>query len=1109
MELSAILASVIVLVITGASLVIQFEDQFSGFATAGGKPDFYFKDVSPNFYENKADINVCAFVKSAKEVGLKELPIVIEIKDPENPANSKIINAQPQKPKKGIAPDLAGSKGSCVQYPYTLSQDDMTFYDSIKPAEIRFVLDRENLAEESNEDNNEAVFECAGRLCLPKTDEFKSVTIANPAKYGKYIIYPKNIFEKIHKGKKQYHVNVQIADENKKPIKLLTIQEGDKSPWSMFNNGDGLFLQLEAVDRLKSPPEINIKITSTKPSQPISEIVTGGGSGVGVTGSSPQIPINHYIKSSNRYSEDRGATGFSFSATVCSKDANSAKDLGLDELPAIISVVDKNLKEGARIINLKSLSQIEINNKKAFLVKNVNDNVERRGKEDQFQIYAEGLNKNADVLLNLKGNNKENCVTLTYRFGNNINPEIMESYRSSKEVYFVLDPHNQISKDSANKVLYCKDAKCSIIPRYFVDAGLFGEAPIPTLSQKCEWRSKCDHTGWTCNSVSDPYTKCLPMPNTVLPSKPTKACAFNIKEKACKEAVGGGGSGVEITGPPLQLPPTVTGDSIITTIAGTGVEGFRDGAATIDAKFHGPNVIATDKDGNVYNYDTVNGAIRKISSGNVQTVAGSGKLGFSGDGGKATDAKFNTVEGLASDLQGNIYIADQQNHRIRKLTPNAIGGYTISTVAGKPRPHPTQVNLWLGGFSGDGGLATEAELYWPTEVVVDSSNNVYFADSANHRIRKIDITTGKISTIAGSSTEKDTYGVLKGGFSGDGGKATDALLSAPWEITIDSKDNIYIFDFRNSRIRKIFAKDFDTDNNGKIDSGSGAGGVDYKKDHIYTIAGNGQYGFSGDGGSATSAQFKVIAGMAVDNEGNVYLADRNNQRIRKLTPDNKGVYTISTIAGSSTEKDRYGNSKGGYSGDGGSAKSALLNSPQGIATDKSNNLYIADFGNHRIRKISATIIAIPTPEIKPTPPAGGEIQINMPFDKLVYFDFSEDVTKNYEDNWDVGLRYFKSFDDRDEFREYANFTGRDGVSDVYANRNTLTKNFDSVTFSDCESGLKNLGKYSRRNIGISIYAPEHNVCIKTAEGGIVKIGIKQTTANKIYLKWEYLSKTPQ
>ncbi|MFH1957286.1 MAG: LamG-like jellyroll fold domain-containing protein [bacterium] len=335
-------------------------------------------------------------------------------------------------------------------------------------------------------------------------------------------------------------------------------------------------------------------------------------------------------------------------------------------------------------------------------------------------------------------------------------------------------------------------------------------------------------------------------------------------------------------------------DYIITTFAGTGSSGYSgdDGNAT-SAQLYYPTGIAVDSSGNVYVADQYNNRIRKVNtSGTITTFAGTGSSGYSGDDGTATSAQLYFPTGVAVDSSGNVYIADQYNHRIRKVNTSG----TITTFAG--------TGSW--GYSGDGGYATSAQLYYPLGVEVDDSGNVYIADRSNHRIRKVN-PSGIITTFAGTGSS---------GYSGDGGDATFAQLYYPSGVAIDSSGNVYIADQDNHRIRKV--------------NTSGT---------ITTFAGTGSGGYSGDDGSATSAQLYSPFGVSVDDSDNVYIADQYNHRIRKV--DTSGI--ITTVAGTGS---------GGYSGDGGTATSAQLYYPWGVAINSSGNVYIADTTNHRIRKLS-------------------------------------------------------------------------------------------------------------------------------------------------------------
>jgi uncharacterized protein (TIGR03437 family) len=389
-------------------------------------------------------------------------------------------------------------------------------------------------------------------------------------------------------------------------------------------------------------------------------------------------------------------------------------------------------------------------------------------------------------------------------------------------------------------------------------------------------------------------------------------------------------------------------DATVTLVAGNGNAGFGgDGGPPTAASLSFPSGLAVDSSGNLYISDKNNNRIRKISGGIITTVAGTGKAGNSGDGGPAAIARLNHPAGIALDATGNLYIADQFNHTVREIT-----GTTINTIAGNG----------AGTYSGDGGLATSASFNNPESVAVDAAGNVYIVDSGNNRIRLV--RSGIVTTVAGTGSAT---------FSGDGGPAAQAALSGPSAVALDAAGNIYISDFFNERIRKISngvistvvgngARGFSGDGGSAIAAVlNGANGVtvdasgalyvvDYfngrirkvVNGNINTVAGNGTATFFGDGGPATSAGMLNIASVALDKSGNLYIADGPNNCIRRVSG---GI--ISTFAGTTVA---------GFSGDGGPAASATFNQPVGIAFDSAGNLYIADSGNHRIRKVSNGIV---------------------------------------------------------------------------------------------------------------------------------------------------------
>lgn len=277
---------------------------------------------------------------------------------------------------------------------------------------------------------------------------------------------------------------------------------------------------------------------------------------------------------------------------------------------------------------------------------------------------------------------------------------------------------------------------------------------------------------------------------------------------------------------------------IITTVVGTGTSGFSgDGGPATAAKIGNARDIAFDASGNLYIADVLYHRVRKVSSsGIITTVAGNGVPAFSGDGAAATAASLNSPSGIAVDAAGDLYIADNYNNCIRKVS-----GGIISTVAG----NGTAAN------TGDGGPATSASLDHPVDLTFDISGNMLIADGNNHSIRKV-TPAGTISTVAGNGTS---------GYAGDGGPATAGKMNTPTNLIVDAGGNLIITDWTNNCIRKVTTA-----------------GI------ITTVAGNNTPGFSGDGGPATAAMMKYPIGIALATTGEIYVAEQQNRRIRKLTP---------------------------------------------------------------------------------------------------------------------------------------------------------------------------------------------------------------------------------
>jgi trimeric autotransporter adhesin len=334
---------------------------------------------------------------------------------------------------------------------------------------------------------------------------------------------------------------------------------------------------------------------------------------------------------------------------------------------------------------------------------------------------------------------------------------------------------------------------------------------------------------------------------------------------------------------------------VVSTVAGYGSYGSTgDGGPAVSAGLSSPDDVAVDVSGNIYIADSGNNRIRMVtkSTGIVDTVAGTGSAGYSGDGGLAIYATLSYPRGITIDGSGNMYIADTYNNRIRIVTK---GNGIISTVAG----------IGSAGYSGDGKQASLALLYNPRTVAVDSSRNIYIADSGNNRIRIVTKGTGIITTVAGTGLSGST---------GDGKLAVSATLNYPYSVAVDTSGNLFIADTYNHRIRMVTST-----------------GI------ISTIAGTGAMGSAGDGGFATLATVNYPCDIALDTSGNLYIADTDNYRIRLVT---KSSGVISAVAGAGS----YGST-----GDGGQAAAATFYNPHGVAVDSMGNIYVADSGNNRIR----------------------------------------------------------------------------------------------------------------------------------------------------------------
>lgn len=381
----------------------------------------------------------------------------------------------------------------------------------------------------------------------------------------------------------------------------------------------------------------------------------------------------------------------------------------------------------------------------------------------------------------------------------------------------------------------------------------------------------------------------------------------------------------------------VTPDGIINTIAGFNMRGFNGATSPQGAALNYPAGLAVDSAGSLYVADSWNHIVRKITqplSDNAQitTVAGSGLIsGFTGDDGPARNAQLSFPYGVAIDLQGNILIADSGNHRIRKIDAQA----TITTIAGSDHA------------SGDGGPALNARLFQPSGVAIDAGGSVYISDTSNNRVRRV-TPDGTISTVVSSLNGPaglafNSSGVLyiadtnahvirkllngsvttvagvdgQFGNDGDEGMATDAHLETPNAVAFDRAGNMYIADSGNNRVRMVS-----------------------RDGRIHQFAGDAQLGLPGSGGDngpATAAQFSYPRALAIDPNGNVYIADLFNDRVRMVSA---ASHTVTTVAGTGVR---------GGAGEGGPATQAQLALPSGLAFDNLGNLYIADALSNRIR----------------------------------------------------------------------------------------------------------------------------------------------------------------
>ena len=344
---------------------------------------------------------------------------------------------------------------------------------------------------------------------------------------------------------------------------------------------------------------------------------------------------------------------------------------------------------------------------------------------------------------------------------------------------------------------------------------------------------------------------------------------------------------------------------IINTVAGNGISGGTgDGGLATSATLSSPNGVAVDPAGDIFIADTSNNKIREVvkSTGDIMTVAGTGGSSYRGDGGPATAAWLFSPEGVAVDAAGNIFIADTNNSAIREVVKSTGNIMTVAGHGGGP------------GYGGNGGPATASLLFYPSGVAVDTIGNILIADSYNFEIREVVKSSGNIIAVGGNDSP---------GYGGDGGPAISAEFGLTRGVTLDSTGDIFVADQWNNAIREV-------------DSTTGK---------ISTVAGNGRLSYSGDGGLATGAELGRPSGVAVDSAGDIFILDTANLRIREVL---KSTGDIITVAGNGTW------SYGGYGGDGGPATSAQLGFPSGLTVDAAGDIFVADTYNNAIREINAS-----------------------------------------------------------------------------------------------------------------------------------------------------------
>jgi sugar lactone lactonase YvrE len=357
--------------------------------------------------------------------------------------------------------------------------------------------------------------------------------------------------------------------------------------------------------------------------------------------------------------------------------------------------------------------------------------------------------------------------------------------------------------------------------------------------------------------------------------------------------------------------------SLLLAACGSGGGGISSVAATVD-NLSDPREIAVDSSRNLYIADSGNHVIREVVASTALLTSVVGTLnanGYSGDGGAATSAHLNFPQGVVVDSSGNLYIADTGNNVIREVGPSA------SKCPKLPTCIFTIAGTGTAGYAGDNGAATSAQLKSPQALALDSSGNLYIADTGNNVIRKLVLSTGVITTVAGTGAQCQIPSTITSTTCGDGGPATSATFNTPADVAVDSSGNLYIADQADFVIRKV--------SGGNITTVAGSYAAGGGCQTLITTCNT--------SGPATSALLNNPQAVAVDSSGNIYIADTGNNVIRKVSGG-----TISTVVGNGTA---------GYSGDSHSATSAELQGPNALTFDASGTLYIDDAGNKAVRKV--------------------------------------------------------------------------------------------------------------------------------------------------------------